>query len=105
MHERVRTCAMEILASGECSIDEVARRLGVSARSLQRKLSAEGTSFQKELNLLREDLACHYLTRTHHSAPEVAFLLGYQDTNSFYRAFNGWTGQTPEQVRAQATTQ
>lgn len=102
MRERVRTCAMEILASGECSMDEVARRLGVSSRSLQRKLSAEGTSFQRELSQLREDLARHYLTRSHHSTPEVAFLLGYQDTNSFYRAFNGWTGQTPEQIRTQA---
>ncbi len=103
--ERVRACMIEILASGECSRDNVANRLGLSTRTMQRRLNEEGTSFQQELNVLRERLAKHYLATSHYSGAEIAFLLGYHDSNSFIRAFNAWTGQTPEQARSELRIQ
>ncbi len=98
--ERVRACLIEILASGQTSMEDVASRLAVSNRTLQRRLQAEGTSFQQVLDDLREELARHYLTTSDYSGGQIAFLLGYEEPNSFYRAFRAWTGQTPEYVRA-----
>lgn len=98
--ERVQACLIEIMASGQTSMDDVASRLAVSSRTLQRHLQAEGTSFQKVLDDLREELARHYLTTSDYSSGQIAFLLGYEEPNSFYRAFRTWTGKTPEYVRA-----
>ncbi|MBI1297604.1 helix-turn-helix domain-containing protein [bacterium] len=100
VRERVRACLMEILAGGEYTMADVAKRLAISPRTLQRHLAQEGTTFQNELNSLRAELARHYLTNSHYSGAEISFLLGYQDANSFFRAFHAWTGQTPETVRA-----
>jgi AraC-like DNA-binding protein len=97
--DRVRACLIEILASGQYSMADVASRLAVSTRTLQRRLREENTSFQKELDGLREELAHHYLSRSDYSSGQIAFLLGYQDPNSFFRAFRTWTGQTPELAR------
>lgn len=98
----VRACLMEIIASGQYTMSDVASRLAVSTRTLQRRLREEGTTFQKELDALREELARNYLSRSDYSSGQIAFLLGYEDPNSFFRAFRAWTGQTPEYVRAQA---
>lgn len=102
MAERVRAALIEALPAGQADAASVARRLGVSVRSLQRRLAEEGTSFQAELGALRARLARHYLTGSRHSSAEIAFLLGYEDPNSFIRAFGGWTGTTPEAMRAAA---
>ena len=61
---RVRSALMELLPSGECTVDDVARKLGYSRRSLQRRLQEEDTSFQKQLNHTRELLAKSYLANT-----------------------------------------
>lgn len=98
--EKVRACLMEILASGQYKVGDVASRLAVSPRTLQRQLRNEGTSFQQVLDGLREELARNYLARSEYSSGQISFLLGYEDPNSFFRAFRGWTGQTPEVVRA-----
>lgn len=100
MRERVRSALLELLPAGQASIETVARKLAVSPRTLQRRLSAEGATFQDALNQTREALARHYLARSALPTAEIAFLLGYEDPNSFYRAFRDWTGQTPERVRA-----
>ena len=97
---RVRACLTEIIAGGHCTVADVADRLAVSQRTLQRRLHDEGTSFQQELNRLREEMARHYLANSGVSSAEIAFLLGYEDPNSFIRAFHDWTGQTPESLRA-----
>jgi AraC-like DNA-binding protein len=102
IRERVRACLIEILASGQYTMADVAQRLAVSHRTLQRRLHEEGTNFQQELNGLREQLARHYLVNTSYSSAEIAFLLGYDDPNSFFRAFHAWTGQTPESTRSAA---
>ena len=91
---RVRSALMELLPSGECTIDDVAKKLGYSKRSLQRKLQEEDTNFQKQLNHTRELLAKTYLANTDMTAEDIAFLLGYQEIGSFIRAFTVWTGQT-----------
>ena len=98
--ERVRACLLEIIPSGQYSMTHVAAALAISSRTLQRRLQDEGTTFQKVLDELREELARHYLSATNYSSAEISFLLGYEEPNSFFRAFRTWTGQTPEIVRA-----
>ena len=97
--DRVRSALLELLPSGEGSIDAVARKLGTSSRTLQRRLGTEGLRFQAVLEGTREALAKHYLRTSALSGAEISFLLGFKDPNSFFRAFNAWTGATPEQVR------
>jgi AraC-like DNA-binding protein len=97
---RVRACLNEMLASGQTSIDDVAARLSMSSRTLQRRLDDEGTSFQQILSQLRREMAHHYLLNSDYSARQIAFLLGYEEKGSFFRAFRDWTGQTPEAFRA-----
>lgn len=97
---RVRSALMELLPSGECTIDDVAKKLGYSKRSLQRKLQEEDTNFQKQLNHTRELLAKTYLANTDMTTEDIAFLLGYQEIGSFIRAFTVWTGKTISEYRA-----
>ena len=98
--DRVRACLLEMLASGEYAMSSVASKLAMSSRTLQRRLREEGTTFQKVLDELREELARHYLSATDYTSIEISFLLGYEEPSSFFRAFRAWTGQTPEVVRA-----
>jgi AraC-like DNA-binding protein len=88
-----------LLPSGRTQIDDVASELAVSRRSLQRRLSEEGTSWLDVLNAARMRLAQHYLTNTNLGTAEVSFLLGFEDPNSFFRAFRRWTDTTPEAWR------
>ena len=89
---RVRSALTELLPGGACGIEDVAERLGLSRRTLQRKLSEENTTFQKQLNSTREMLAVHYIRNTDMTTNDVAYLLGYNELNSFLRAFAVWTG-------------
>ncbi len=102
---RVRSALMELLPSGECTIDDVAKKLGYSKRSLQRKLQEEDTNFQKQLNHTRELLAKTYLANTDMTAEDIAFLLVYQEIGSFLRAFTVWTGQTVSEYKANGQRQ
>lgn len=97
--ERVRAVLLELLPGNEATIEKTAERLGMSKRTLQRRLEDEGESFRTLINTSRENLARHYLRNTSLPGYEIAFLLGFEDPNSFYRAFMTWTGQTPETVR------
>lgn len=98
--ERVRAVLLELLPAGRSSMGEVAGELAMSTRTLHRRLAAEDTTYQRILDGTREALARHYLSDRNLSAAEIAFLLGYEETSSFYRAFHQWTGETPERVRA-----
>ena len=91
---RVRSALTELLPGGACGIDDVAEKLGLSKRTLQRKLSEENTTFQQQLNSTREMLAIHYIRNTDIGTNDIAFLLGYQEINSFLRAFTIWTGKS-----------
>ncbi|WP_299209173.1 AraC family transcriptional regulator [uncultured Tateyamaria sp.] len=101
---RLRATLAEMLPAGEATIDAAARRMRLSTRSLQRHLRDEGTRFQQVLDTTRADLARDYLTSTDLNVSEISYLLAYRDPNSFYRAFNTWTGQTPQSVRATANS-
>ena len=96
--ERARAALIELLPAGRATMPAVASELAISTRTLQRRLREAGTSFQTVLNQTREQLARHYLASGRLSAGEIAFLLGYSDPNSFYRAYHAWlvsTGPRP----------
>ncbi|RQO35879.1 AraC family transcriptional regulator [Herminiimonas sp. KBW02] len=99
MSERVRAVLLEGLPASEYSIELVAKNLAVSKRTLQRQLSEESTSFTDVLNTTRLQLAQHYLRSPSVSQGEIAYLLGFQEVNSFIRAFKDWTGNTPGAYR------
>jgi len=99
--DRVRAALVELLPGGAASIEAVAARLGASSRTLQRRLKDEGQTFQDVLARTREELADHYLGSTALSSAEISFLLGFEDPNSFFRAFHAWTGTTPERARSE----
>lgn len=96
---RVENALLELLPSGRTQIDDIASELAISRRSLQRRLSEEGTSWLDILNSERMRLSLHYLKNTNLNAAEVSFLLGFEDPNSFFRAFRRWTDATPEAWR------
>jgi len=98
--ERVRSALLELLPSGTASMEAVAKKLGASPRTLQRRLNQERQTFQAILDRTRESLAKHYLKSSTMTGTEISFLLGFEDPNSFFRAFNAWTGTTPEQARS-----
>lgn len=97
--ERARGALLELLPAGDSSMQAVSRKLGMSTRTLQRRLTEDHLSFQQVLDGTREELARYYLRTTKLSGAEIAFLIGFDHPNSFFRAFSHWTGQTPEQVR------
>ena len=93
--------ARELGQSSPVTAVGVARTLRVSARTLARRLEAEGTTFSDLLDGLRHRLAVEYMGRSNLSQSEVAFLLGFSHVAAFHRAFKRWTGQTPRKFRLQ----
>lgn len=102
---RVRSALIEMLPAGASDADTCARKLGVSRRTLQRRLADEGTTFQAQLNHTRELLAKHYLGNSAMRTDEIAYLLGYAELNSFLRAFSAWTGTSPSEYRSRMNSQ
>lgn len=100
--EHVRAALVELLPAGGTTIDAVAASLAVSSRTLQRRLNAESTSYQAVLAGTREELARNWLRSQTTPVDQIAFLLGYSEPTSFYRAFHSWTGDTPHGIRASA---
>ncbi|GJM79495.1 AraC family transcriptional regulator [Paenibacillus timonensis] len=88
------------LGEGRLDIRFVAKELGMSDRTLQRRLADEGTTFKQLLNQARHEQARAYLANPELNIKEVAFLVGYEDQNSFYRAFRLWEGDTPSNWRS-----
>ncbi|ACY18494.1 transcriptional regulator, Fis family [Haliangium ochraceum DSM 14365] len=88
------------LNAGDPRVSEVARRLGMSARTLQRRLTEHGLNFQQMLDETRNSEALHLLHGTELSISEISARLGYADTKSFRRAFRRWTGAAPSSARA-----
>lgn len=99
--DRTQAVLMEALPSGQFAMDTVARRLAVSTRTLQRRLRAEGTTFKAVIDGTRQELARSYLRRTQLNSSEIAYLLGFEEPNSFFRAVQRWTGTSPEKLRRQ----
>ncbi len=87
------------LASGGANQDNVSRALGMSPRTLARRLAQEGTTFFKTLEELRKSLAVSYLRNSDLALGEITFLLGYSNLSSFNDAFKRWVGMTPRRYR------
>ncbi|MCP3104562.1 AraC family transcriptional regulator [Myxococcus sp. K15C18031901] len=83
------------LQEGAPQVGDVAQGLHLSARTLQRRLTEHGTSFQDEVDAVRRELAFRYLRDANLGISQVAFLLGYAELSTFDRAFKRWTGMTP----------
>ena len=97
--ERVKWILKKQLAGNRPDIDVVARELGLSGRTLQRRITAEGGTFRELLQETRQELVRQYLSQASIEITEAAYLLGYEDPNSFYRAFRAWKGTTPSHWR------
>ena len=98
----VKTALRESICGERPAVGKVARTLGLSARTLQRRLGELGTTYQRLLDEVRRQSARRLLAATDLAAPEVAFLLGFEELNSFTRAFQAWEGTTPTKWRATA---
>jgi AraC-like DNA-binding protein len=99
--ERVRVAVQQKLTGRRPTIDDVADALHISSRTLQRRLQDEGFSFQRVLEDARHRLARNYLNNPVLELNEAAYLLGYEDSNSFVRAFRTWEGVPPARWREQ----
>ncbi len=97
--EQVRSAIQQRLTGQRPSVDDIARDLHMSSRTLQRRLQETDTSFQRELDEARKQMARYYLRNSILELNEAAYLLGYEDSNSFVRAFRGWEGIPPGQWR------
>ena len=95
-----RQAVARALPTGEVSIDGLATELGVSRRTLQRRLTDRNTHFMQVLAEVRAELAGRYLADNRLGITEIAFLLGYSDQASFSNAFRGWNGMSPSEYRA-----
>jgi AraC-like DNA-binding protein len=96
----VENAITTLLPNGQARIENVAHRLGVSPRTLRRKLAAEGVTFAGVLDDLRFALARRYLAEHDVSISRIAWLLGYTEVSSFSHAFRRWTGRTPRADRS-----
>lgn len=99
LRARVYSRLIEFLPAGDCSREKVAHSLNMSESAFQKKLKAEGTSYQEVLDETRSGLAKHYLGKSGISISEAAFLLGFTDSSNFSRAFKRWTGESPTDYR------
>jgi AraC-like DNA-binding protein len=97
---KVENAIVPLLPHGQAKLGEIAKRLGVSERTLTRLLASEGCTFSGILDALRLDLAKSYLREQNLPISEITWLLGFQNVSAFFHAFKRWTGKTPKQVRS-----
>jgi len=97
--EQAKGILKRLLAGQRPGIHDLARELHLSTRTLQRRFTKQGLSFQLLLEEARRELARHYLLHSALELNETAYLLGYEDANSFFRAFHQWEGTSPGQWR------
>ena len=96
---RVENAITLLLPHGNTGVAEIARKLGVSRRTLARRLSSEGLTFAAVMKNLKQDLAKRHLADDTLSISEIAWLLGYQDVSAFTHAFKRWTGTSPRMAK------
>jgi AraC-like DNA-binding protein len=97
--EHVRKAASAALDAGDARLELVARRLGVGARTLQRRLGGHGTTYARILDEVRREKAQRWVEQGTMSLGEIAFGLGFSEPSAFHRAFKRWTGRTPRDYR------
>jgi AraC-like DNA-binding protein len=95
----VRVALGDAISGDRPAVAKVAKSLGMSARTMQRRLGELGTTYQDVLDDVRRGLARRLLAQTDLGMGEVAFLLGFEEVNSFARAFHTWEGTTPVRWR------
>ena len=96
---RVKLAIVDGLPSGQSSDNAVAKAVYLTPRTLQRRLTALGTSYSKVLAAVRCDLAEQYLADPSRSMYEITYLLGFSELSAFSRAFKRWTGKAPSAIR------
>jgi AraC-like DNA-binding protein len=99
LRTKVENAMTSLLPHGRALVGEVARSLGMSERTLGRKLADEGLNFTEILQELRRDLAVRYLGDRKLHVSKIAWLLGFREVSAFTHAFKRWTGKTPRQLR------
>ena len=97
--EQAKGILKQLLAGQRPGIQDLARELHMSTRTLQRRLTEQRITFQRLLDEARRELARHYLLHSSRELNETAYLLGYDDANSFFRAFHHWEGTSPGKWR------
>lgn len=102
MTDQVRALLLDELPRGMTTRQEAAAKLGISTRTLTRRLGEDNSSFRDLLTEVRKDLACAWLRDDTLPVHEVAYLLGYSEPSTFHRSFRRWTGQTPMSWRRSA---
>jgi AraC-like DNA-binding protein len=96
----VENAIVPLLPHGKARVAEIARRLGLTKRTLARRLSLEGVTFSEVSEKLKCDLARRYLAEESLSISRIAWLLGYQEIGAFTHAFKRWTGKSPREMRS-----
>ncbi|MEM7587685.1 MAG: AraC family transcriptional regulator [Acidobacteriota bacterium] len=99
LHRRVQIQISQSLSDGVPTISSVAKHFAMSGRTLQRRLSDRGHSYQELVDVSRRQLAQRLLRQSDYSLAEVAFMTGFAEQSSFTRAFKRWAGQTPRSYR------
>jgi len=99
LRTRVENAISSFLPHGRVLVEDVARNLGMSKRTLARKLEDDGLNFSEILQQLRRDLAVRYLGDRKLHVSKIAWLLGFNEVSAFTHTFKRWTGKTPSQMR------
>ena len=102
LRSRVENAIVPLLPHGEARATRVASHLGLSERTLARRLAADGLTFSQVLDGLKADLAARYMAEADTPISQVAWLLGYQEVSAFSKAFRRWTGRSPRHARNMA---
>jgi len=96
---RLRAAIPEVLCRGDASLAGIARRMGTSSRTLQRRLQESGVSYTDVVDVVRADLGRRHVLERQLSYAQIASLLGFSQPSAFFRAFRRWTGTTPSVFR------
>ena len=99
LRTKVENAISSLLPHGRVILGDIARNLGMSERTLARKLSDEGLNFTEILQQMRHDLAVRYLDDRKLHVSKIAWLLGFHELSAFTHAFKRWTGKTPREMR------
>lgn len=103
LEQNVRRVVANVLSEGVPTLSSIASELAMGPRTLQRRLSDHGHSFQSVVDTARKDLAQRLLRETEYSLAEIAFLTGFSEQSGFTRAFKRWAGQTPRSYRLETS--
>ena len=99
LDKRVIALVTPALSEGPPNIEDIARKLGMSRRTLQRRLASEQCAYVELVDRARRALSTDLLRTSNYSLAEIAFLSGYSDQSTFTRAFRRWVGETPADFR------